>query len=128
MYAARGEAAAAAFRQNESLAHMQERPLGERAFGLAEPSARGSVRCVPGVLPPGHFILKTTSPVFRLRSYICPVGGALGQGRWQVRVGVSLGLSYKSHLTNSMLCATASGGKGGVTAGALNDCSHLYFT
>ena len=44
MYAARGEAAAAAFRQRESLAGAQEAPLGERAAGLREPSAQGSAR------------------------------------------------------------------------------------
>ena len=45
MYAARGKAAAEAFLRNETLAGVQERPLGERASELPRTAPRGATRC-----------------------------------------------------------------------------------
>ena len=44
MYAARGDAAAAAFLRSETLAGVQERPLGERASELPGNAPRGATR------------------------------------------------------------------------------------
>ncbi len=49
MYAARGAAAAAAFLESETLAGVQERPLGERASELPGNAPRGATRSVEWV-------------------------------------------------------------------------------
>ena len=55
MYAARGKAAADAFLRNETLAGVQERPLGERASELPGTAPRGATRHVLGKTDPRPF-------------------------------------------------------------------------